>query len=361
MFASGEIKADPVFKLFIANKKLAESTKNIYAYRLKDFCDFLDKSPSEILSDCESSEVEEKLTIFLKNMRDEEKSEITIQNNLDTIRTFYNSHDMNLPPNSYFIHNEFEDRVLSRPHVKHALTIVNKRDRAIILLQYTSGMSPQLLRNLQYEDFINAMKDYLDVDEKKLLNIKTVVNILSKKHELIGKWEFIKKSGEIFHTFNTTESSNAILDYLIQRERTEKPIKKLEDPLFVNQDNIKLKKSTYDGIFTRINKKADFKLLDSNKRFFTSFNLRKSFKQALIDSGMDKEMITALFGHKSVIQWDREDLENLLIKYKHATRFLVMDDADDLECLKSKLKENNKELEEIKKQIHYLNQLITAD
>jgi site-specific recombinase XerD len=362
MYASYEIKNDPVFIEFISNKELADSTKRIYAYRLKDFSVFLDKSPSDILYDSESCRIEENLYRFIENMREEGKSEITIQNNLDTIRTFYNSYNMNLPPNSYFIgENEVEDRILNKSHVEYALSIINKRDKAIILLQYTSGIYPQLLRNLKYEDFIMAMDNHLDIDEENLMNIKAVVNDLYRKHDLTGKWKFTKKSGEIYYTFNTTESSRAILDYLMHRERTGKPLQNLSDPLFVNQDNMKLKKSTYDGIFTRINKKADFKLLDTNKRFFTSFNLRKSFRKALMDSGMDRLMIDAIFGYKSIIQWDPEDVENLLINYKRASKFLVMDEYNDLERLKSKLNKNDMELKEIKKQVELLNYMVTIE
>ena len=362
MHASYEIKNDPVFKEFISNKELADSTKNIYAYRLKDFSSYLDKSPSEIVGDCESCEFIKQLSSFIEDMRSDGKSEITIQNNLDTIRTFYNTHDMSLPPNSYFtVENEVENRVLNRSNVEYALSIINKRDKAIILLQYTSGIYPQLLRNLKYKDFINAMDDYLDIDEKDLLNIKTVINHLAKKNDLTGKWKFTKKSKEIYYTFNTTESSNAIIEYLMYRERAGKHLIDLSDPLFVNQDNMKLKKSTYDGIFNRINKKADFKLLGSNKRFFTSFNLSKSFKKALMDSGMDKQMIDAIFGYKSIIQWDPEDVENILINYKRASKYLVMDELNDMECLKSKLKRNDIELKEIKKELEYLNYLITLN
>ena len=347
-----------MFKNFIKDKKLAVSTKNIYAYRLKDFSDYVSRLPSEIL-DNDSEYIEKKLFNYIKSIRDEGNSEITIQNNLDTIRTFYNSFDFKIPSNQYFKEDiDFEDQILNKSHVKKALNVTNKRDEAIILLQFTSGISPKILRNLTYGDFIHAVSDYMDIDEIDILNIKKVVNLLSKKQELIGKWMIRKKSGEIFYTFNTTESSRAILDYLMYRQRTDIPVKNLQNPLFVNQDNLKLIKSTYDSIFTRINKKADFKHLDSNKRFFTAINLKKSFKEALIKSGADNTTIDAISGLKSIINWDKEDIENLKMIYKHASTFLIIDDENNTESLKTKLKKNDDELNELKNQIKYLKHLM---
>lgn len=362
MFSADDIKNDVNFKEFIKDKNLAPSSKNIYAYRLKDFSDFIAKSPSEILESYESEYFKKIIFDYIKSMRDGGKSEITIQNNLDTIRTFYNGYNIKIPSNKDFNPEiEFEEEVLSKYHVKKALEVINKRDEAIILLQFTSGISPKILRNLTYGDFINAMDDYLNIPENKVLNIKNIVNILSKKHELIGKWVIRKKTGEIFYTFNTTESSLAIMDYLMQRQISSKPVKNLKDPLFVNQANLKLKKSTYNGIFTRINKKADFKLLNYNKRFFTSINLKKSFKESLLKGGLDKNMVNIISGRKSPVKWDKEDVENFKINYKRSSRFLIIEENNDLESLKTRINKNDVELNELKSQIKYLKHLMAQN
>lgn len=361
MFSAEDIKNDDIFKSFIKNKELSASSKNVYAYRLKDFSDFTGKTPYEIIEDHNSGYFEKSIIGYIKSLRDEKKSELTIQNKLDTLRAFYSKYDIIFPSyNDFKEETEFEEEIPNKSHVKKALQLINKRDKAIILLQFTSGISPKILRNLTYGDFIKAMEDYIPIKEIDVIKIKKIVNYLSNEQELIGKWRIIKKPGEIFYSFNTTESSRAILEYLMYREINNKHVKKLEDPLFVNRNNIKLKKSTYDGIFTRINTKADFKHLDSNKRFFTSNNLKKSFRETLKKSGADKTMIDAISGLKSIIKWDKENVENFKINYKRNSRFFIIEE-NDIESLKTKLERNDDELRELKDQIKYLRHLLAQE
>lgn len=361
MFSVNDIKNDNTFRDFIKDKDLKKSSKNIYAYRLKGFSDFIAKSPSEIMGSYESKQFEKNIFNYIQQLRNDGKSEITIQNYLDTLKTFYNRQYIKIPSNNDLNkERRFETQTLNKSHVKKVLNLISKRDGAIILLQFTSGISPQQLRDLTYYDFIKAMDDYIDFEETNYLNVKKVVNHLSSKQELIGKWLITKKTGEIFYTFNTTESSHAILNYIMYRELTNIPIRNLLDPLFVNKKNLKLKKSTYDGIFTRINKKTDFKHLETNKRFFAPINLKKAFKKALLESSADKTMLNVISGIKSIENWDKENIENFKISYKRNSKFLIMAENDEVEYLKTKLKRTDVEINELKNQIKYLRHLMTG-
>ena len=67
----------------------------------------------------------------------------------------------------------------------------------------------------------------------------------------------------------------------MDRERSNKKIKTLDDPLFVNKWNKTLEKSVHGAIFKRINDKAGFDHLDGKRRFFTSGTLRNAFEKNL--------------------------------------------------------------------------------
>jgi PAS domain-containing protein len=103
---------------------------------------------------------------------------------------------------------------------------------------------------------------------------------------------------ERYNWFNTPECTKAISSYLIDRERKNKPIKSLDDPLFVNSQNQALNKSSHGSIFKRVNNRANFGYITNKRRFFSSTMLRKYFKIQLDESGLDESTINALLGQK---------------------------------------------------------------
>lgn len=306
----------------------------------------------------------------MQGLVNEGKSELTIQNKMDTIKSFYNRPELKIPPfngieNSASLtrlenHKSVEGPILDKSHIKDALNMVNIRDKALILLHFTSGLSPQMVRDLSYDDFLKAMDNYLELSVD-VLNMRKLVNHLLDKQELIGRWKITRNNGDLYYTFNSTESTQAILDYLLQREISGQYVENPEDPLFVNQRNIRLKKSTYDGIFNRINKKLNINNYFTNKKFITPSQLKKSFKNSLIKGGAPKIFIDSISGYRSGLSWDEEVVENLRINYKRNCRFLLIKDEDKVKELETKLKKTDLEINELRTQIKYLKHLVDQD
>ena len=225
------------------------------------------------------------------------------------------------------------------------------------------------LRSLTYGDFINSIEKYIDLDDGDLFDINKIADELFKTDIMVGTWKIKKhRTQRSYVTFNTSESIKAILSYLIDRERKNKPVKSLKDPLFVNSQNQALNVSAHGSIFKRVNNRANFGYLTKKRRFFSSTMLRKYFKDKLNESRIDESTINAILGQKldpNINYHSDLEIEHLKNIYLNVSDNLsiekmVIDNvtSEEYQNLVKKLNEKDKELEEIKKQLNYIKNII---
>ena len=373
-----EIKADPYFKNFIKNRRLSKSTVSVYTGRLRSFCEFLDKNPMELVKDTQKNPglIEENLENFIENLKLEGKSSRTIINSLDTVKAFYNEFDIDTEGIKRIISPEIDQltpkKIISINEINEALELSNLRDKAIILMHLSSGMEATEIRNLTYGNFINSIEEYVDLNHADKFNINKIADKLFKEDQIVGTWKIEKhRTGKIYVTFNNPESTKTILSYLIDRERNNKTIKSLKDPLFVNSKNQALNKSAYGSIFKRVNDRANFGYITKRRRFFSSTMLRKYFKSRLHDSGLDNRTIGAFLGQNldySVDYPTEDEIRILKDRYidvlgslsttSEEKQKLKKVDSDEYYNLMKKLDEKDKELNEIKKHLEQIKQVI---
>jgi len=209
----------------------------------------------------------------------------------------------------------------------------------------------------------------MDLKPEEIFNIKKIEDKLNKKDQIVGTWKIEKnRTKRPYVTFNTPESTRAILSYLIDRERKNKPIKSLEDPLFVNSQNQALNVSAHGSIFKRINNRANFGYITRKRRFFSSTMLRKYFKTKLYKSEVDKETIKAILGqelNKDINYHSDEKIKELKNKYLGIVKKLSIErvnietvTSEEYNNLIKQLNEKDKELEEIKKHLNHIKQII---
>lgn len=369
-----EVVNDPYYKNFIKKRRISESTERVYNGRLSSFCKFLGKSPSELIKEAQKGQkIDECFQNYIENLKKSGKSSNTIINRIDTLKAFYKEYNIDTDSINSIISPETENltpkRIISEDQIKEALELSSLRDKAIILLHMSSGMEATELRHLTYGDFINSIEEYIDLESKDKLNVNKIADKLSKMNEVVGTWKIEKNRTETpYVTFNSPESTKAILSYLIDRERKNKLIKSLKDPLFVNSQNQALNVSAHGSIFKRINNRANFGYLTKKRRFFSSTMLRKYFKSTLCESGVDKKEINAILGQKldpDIDYHSDAEIERLKNKYLLALGNLSIEKADietvtsaEYEKLLKKLNEKDKELEEIKKHLDYIKNII---
>lgn len=376
------VREDETFRNFIEEKELRESTEILYARRLTDFCNFIDKNPTELMEEAleehsqelRNEKVSNYVEDYLDELKDKGKSINTIKNRFDTLKSFFN--DFNIDKSVIKNIKDFSnenltfDEIPTREHVRKAVNVSGLRDKAIILLHFTSGMGAIELRYLTYRDFIDSVDEYLDLNDEEKLNIPKVVSELDKREDIIGTWQIKKIKNEIPYTaFNSPESTQAILDYLMDRERGNKSIKTFDAPLFVNTWNKPLEKSVHGAIFKRINDKAGFGHLDGKRRFLTSGTLRNTFEKTLYKAGLDKLAIDCMLGYKinNMNEFDNiNDHKALKNQYINALDTLKLENTtveepnSEYDQLLAKFNENDEELKQIKEHVKYLEEIVKS-
>jgi integrase len=314
-FTIEDINYDRYVQDFYQARGLRLSSQESYNIRLKSYCNFLCKSPKELLDISEKEQedlnikmkdrkIKRYLLDYADHLRKNGRSESTIKGNLETVKAFYHEYEIETPRIRVFFTSENQnmsyEELPTKEHIKKALKVCGVRAQALVLLHYTSGMGASEVRNLTYGNFIDAMDDYLELDEYDLLNIHKVVKILRKKHKkLVGTWKIKRyKTGMPYITFNSPESNVAILDYLLERIRKNKKIRNLQDPLFVSHFNQIMSSQIHSFTFKEINDRAGFGLRNKKRYFFTSHMLRKLFTTTLYKAKVDELPINWMLGHK---------------------------------------------------------------
>jgi site-specific recombinase XerD len=367
---------DPYFKSFISTKSLSKSTQRVYLGRIKAFCKFLGKTPSELIKESQyenEHRINEYLHNYIENQKNNGKSSNTIINQIDTVKAFYNEYDIDTTTINQILspetNNLTPNAIISDEQIKEALELSSLRDKAIILLHMSSGMEASELRSLTYGDFINSIEEYINLKPNERFDFKKIEEELFKIDKIVGTWKIEKnRTGKHYVTFNTPESTKAILSYLIDRERKNKPIKSFEDPLFVNSQNHALNVSAHGSIFKRVNNRADFGYITKKRRFFSSTMLRKYFKTKLYESEVDTFIINTLLGQELDEDTDyHSDTEIMLLKNRfidaltnlsiEKTEIETVTD-EKYKALIKELKEKDKELEEIKKHLSHIKQIM---
>lgn len=374
------IRKDESFRNFVKNREIRESTEILYARRLNDFCKFIGKNPTQLIEealeeqnlDSQNQKLYNVVEDYFNELKDEGRSNNTIKNRYDTLKAFFNEFKISTPSikDSVNLQEELiQGKIPEKSEIKKAIQVSGLRDKAIILLHFTSGMGAIELRYLTYGDFIDSIDEYLDLSPEEKLDLSKIASKLDKRKDIIGTWHIKKiKTGITYITFNTPESTRAILDYLMDREMNNKLIKSFEDPLFINTWNKPLAKSVHGAIFKRINEKAGFGHIDGKRRFFTSGTLRKSFEKIMYKADVDKMAINCFLGYKSN-EMNELDLmnihESLKTQYIRALPFLNLDNSyertnSEFEMLLNKFNEKDEELKQIKQQMKYLEEKMNS-
>ena len=370
------VEEDPLYQEFINKRKLNKSTIRVYAGRLNSFCKFSGLNPSELISQAKNEdikEINERFHEYIEYLKHEGKSSNTIYNKMDTVKAFYNQYhvDVNhideiVPTKDY---EQVSNKIITKDQIQEALKYSSLRDKAIILLHMSSGMETTELRKLTYGDFIDSVKEYIDLKPQDYLNIKKLSEELLKEDEPIGTWK-IKKNriNKIYVTFNSPESIESILNYLKDRERKNKPVKSLKDPLFVNSQNKVMNVSVHSSIFKRVNERAKFGHITDKRRFFSSTMLRKYFRNKLNESGLDEVTINTFLGQKvnvANVEFSIDQVADLKSKYISAIENLSLENPKTVSLttkeynkLLEKIESKDKELNEIKKHLKHLKHVL---
>ena len=309
-----DILDDQVFKNFLDNKNLNNiDNKNTilqYETRIRSYCNFTEKTATELVDEAVEEQdngvkySDRKVNKYLKDFIDkftkEGKSENTIKAFYDTIKALYHVNDIELQKIEFTFNKDVENHFEELPtkeHIRKAVKYCNLRDKAIILLQFSSGLGPAEVRNLTYGQFFIAIKEYITYNTNEIFNIEEIYDQIKNKYDIIGIWDSKRVVTDFdYLTFNSSESNKAIIDYLLERNN-KKPITSFDEPLFVANGN-KIGEHALSAIYRRINKRACLGLRKEKRKFLTSNIPRKMFRTALLECDVEYLAIELMLGNK---------------------------------------------------------------
>ena len=169
----------------------------------------------------------------------------------------------------------------------------NPSERAIIELIVSSGMLTSDIIKLNYRDFLMSIIGYLDIDAVDSQSESCAYQIaeyLERTDDLIGVWYLERpKTGRRYFTFNTNESTESLVDYLIDRQNIQGLIS-LNDPLFTDKYGNRLSKADVFDIFRKISNQINKKV--------NSHLLRRLFAETLVENSVHPFFIDMVLGHK---------------------------------------------------------------
>ena len=381
--SSEDIKNDPCVKDFVRSRTLRKTTQDAYLRRIRKYCNFIGKTPIELIEEAEKEEedgikprkrkIRGYILDYVEHLENKDLAQLSIKTDLETINTFYHSFDIDTPKvkrKPANMTNLTWEAIPETKHLKEAQKYASVRQKAIMLLMFSSGMGLSEVRYLDYSHFIDAMEEYLNLDEDDLINVKKVVRQIRDCKNPIGTWRIERfKTGMPYITFNSPESTNAILDYLLHRGKKNKQVKNLSDPLFASHFNLRMSKTAYLGVFQRLNDSCNFGWAKGRKkRFLTSHGLRKLFTTTLYNHGVDKLAVDWFLGHRInpvTEAYFKSNVKDLKMRYMNVVDRLTLSEVKvknvttkEYDQLLKELRQKGEEYRKLEKRLEILEQFL---
>lgn len=369
---------DRMQKFFKKKKKRSKSTLDSYLYAWKKFCNFIEKTPTEIF-DIQRKELREKvpefdwwLTEVLDNYvaylieSNENYSYGTIELQIRRIKGLLHAFRVKTPKVEI-------DKDDVREDFKYALTVDDIRKaiihssptyQTLFITQAQTGLSLSDALLLDVEDFIIAVSK-----KNEDLTLREAINRVRNDDNIIGCFDLRRKKTKIqFYTFAGPEVLKRIASLL--ESRSEEFLKP-ESPIFM-KDTSRLRKEGKDHLLAdlrlnhivvdnyihrmHITKKIFPRIeVDGKERnYFRSHKLRKWFASQLKNvAGIERDDAKFLMGQKTgdVIERysDPNNYTNLKNNYRKTLPHLAINEEvvmeENQEAIE-KLEMDNKRLQE---------------
>jgi integrase len=310
-----ELKQDHIIIEWLDTLNPKPNTERNYLLAMQAFTEWVDKSPTELLTEAEQEVREGKLMRernikryligFRKYMQDAGYAPISVKNYLTGVKSFYRLFDVEIPtlPRTGNKARPLErhSKIPTKEDIQHVLTICAPLEKAVVLCGVSSGLSANEIINLKVGTF------------KKGYDPETEITTLQLRREKVG-YDFV--------TFLSPEASRAIWAYLEYRERKAKTtiteIRKRFDKQRVYSDNDylfigrqipyeyldtqdeemrKLEQHSFMKLYRAIAMKSGKCAPLGNWNLIRSHNMRKYFNSALLNAGCDSFHVEYFMGH----------------------------------------------------------------
>lgn len=352
------LRNDAVVKKWLTAAKLAPYTERNYLISLQMYCDFTNLTPEQMIREADEDDrlgvlnrdrrIKQHMIGFKSSLADSNFSPNTQHGYLSGVKSFYKAYDIQIPnlgkPVDAKPLPEHLD-IPSKEDIREALKACDARDKAIILVGCSSGLSASSIVDLTIEQFSQG------------LDRETGICTLFLRRD---------KTNTDFITFLDPEATTAVLEYLAYRNRTldytdtrreqqlakqhwveglevkkgrrgkkggkDEPngqylfIKRQIDDSYLQTKSEKLRKLDVKGLLKAYSEIANKSQKSGGQGVWDlirSHNIRKFFNSTLKNAGMDSDLVEYMMGHTLGPTKDAYFRGNAELLRRRYTEFMV--------------------------------------
>jgi integrase len=162
-----ELKEDPIIIEWLDTLAARPNTERNYIFAMQKYTDYTDKSPETLLHEAEEDiragklmrerQVKKQLIGYRKHLEKREHTPKTIKTHLAGVRSFYRMFDIDLPtlPRSTQRARPEKKRteIPTKDEIREVLNLCNVREKALLLVGLSSGLSANEIRKLRISTF----------------------------------------------------------------------------------------------------------------------------------------------------------------------------------------------------------------
>jgi integrase len=335
-----ELRNDKFIKRWLSGKRATQETAKSYVQSMQMFTEFVSKTPEELILEAEAEIKagllmrERNIDLYLIDFREAQENQnlaaTTVMTRLAAVMSFYKYYNIQLPILPRSIRKakpELKRKAIpKKDDIREILKFADIRDRAMLLIGVSSGLSIVDIANLKIGDFKHGYDPVTKITTLHIVRTKT-------------NYEF--------YTFLSPEASKAVNDYLDWRNRQEDGKKVTTDNgyLFITYEIPPEYRTTKKEEYRKLNKKAlieryrDLNGASGQKAEFGEYNLirshnmRRFLNSTLLANSASIFFVDFILGHEldaTRSAYFRADPDSLKEEYKKYIPFITIEKSLDI-------------------------------
>lgn len=304
MITRKELINDKLLKRMFRRKNLEKDSINNYLTALSEYCNLLDKTPTELINEAKTEKqtilydyersINDHIDDFYDHLQKEQVMNSTRSLKMRMVIAFYNYYKADPPEAPKFKRDKVVKKgsnIIEMKHIQEVMqSLGNIKHKAIITFLCSSGLRSKDMRLIKVDEFVEATQEYHSEDD-----INNVIPEL-EGNPVIPCWDFENSKRDIDTlTFNTPECTEYVIKYL----KTKKELNN-EDYLFSSDKNGYNKPLSERGlisIFNQANDRNNYPILGNKVRLFHAHGLRAFFGTTITNKGVPYSIVKKMMGH----------------------------------------------------------------
>jgi integrase len=298
-----EYRKIPIVEKWLLRIDAKPTTIDNYLHSIRLYCDFLNKTPDELIEEAEAEikagklmrerKIETYLLSFKRDLQNQGLALMTIKNRMTGVKSFYKSNYIELPflPKTKYKPLEKNKDIPTKEDVQEVLKVCDPVEKAVILVGVSSGLSANEIRNIKVKHFTKGFDPVTKITTLKLRREKVrfdFITLLSPEASMAVQ-DYLNFRNREPHIHNT---------HLIEHLRKQKVYSE-NDYLFIgrkippefletmNDELRKFERDSFVSFYTFISAKAQKSTTKGDWNLIRAHNMRKYFNSVMLNAGCD--------------------------------------------------------------------------